>query len=224
MQLYQKFKYGIFDVDGTLLNNMDQSADAFFEIVKKYSLPESARQIYLETNGMNLNDQFKLVFDKYKIPYNDELIAKLNKDFFALRDNRKEWQNAPLFPGIKTLLKTLKENNVKLFISSGSNTGEIIFRLKKAEILEYFEIVLGGDKIPKGLGHIDKIAKICGLSLQNFASSAFLISDGPNDMTLAKKACIYAIGITNTISAAKLKSAGADAIISNIDDLNDLKL
>ncbi len=223
MKLYQKFKFGIFDVDGTLFDNVPIMINAFRETVKKYDLPEKAvRRIYTETNGMNLNDQFKLVFDKYSVKYDDILINKLNKEFFDLRDNWKEWQNSPLFPGIKPLLKSLKENNIKLFISSGSNTDEIIFRLKKAGIPEYFNLILGGDKIPKGLGHISQFANFCGLTPQNFASGAFLISDGPNDMAIAKSAGIFAIGITNTVSPDKLKSGGADAIISSINELINL--
>lgn len=223
MILYQKFKFGVFDVDGTLFDNMEVSADAFSETIKKFSLPEKeTRKIYLETNGMNLNDQFRLVFDKYKITYDNTLVAKLNKDFFASRDNWEAWQNAPLFPGIDSLLKTLKENNAKLFISSGSNAREIAFRLEKAGISKYFDLIMGGEKIPKGAEHIGQFADFCGLTPQNFASGAFLLSDGPNDMALARSAGIYAIGITNTVNAAKLKSAGANMIISSIKEIMNL--
>lgn len=261
MLIWQKFNFGIFDADGTLFDNMPLCANAFLEIVKNFNFresPEKIRKIYLETNGMNLNDQFKLVFDKYSINphtnftkkasvsnriyptienniykdnskvgvgvnYNDALIEKLNKEFFALRDNSKAWQNAPLFPGIKTLLKNLKQNGIKNFVSSGSNTNEVIFRLKKAEILKYFDLILGAEKIPKGLKHIDLFANFCGIPPQKFASEAFLISDGPNDMALAKSTGIFAIGITNTVNAAKLKSGGADSVIKNIKQLLKLE-
>ena len=145
MKIWQEFKFGILDVDGTLFDNMPLCADAFLEIIKDFNFretPEEMRKIYLETNGMNLNDQFKLFFDKNGIKYNNALISKLNKEFFDLRDNWKEWQNAPLFPGIELFLKNLRANGVKIFVSSGSNTNEVIFRLKKAEIFEYLELVL----------------------------------------------------------------------------------
>lgn len=227
MLIWQKFKYGIFDADGTLFDNMPLCAEAFYEIIKNSNLPQSTKEIkriYLETNGMNLNDQFKLIFNKYGVKYSDTLINKLNKDFFALRDNSPKWQNAPLFPDTKKLLKILRKNSIRLFISSGSNTDEIIFRLKKAGIFEYFEIVQGAEKIPKGQKHIELFAKFCGLATQNFASQAFLISDGPNDMALAKKTGIFAIGITNTVSAKMLKSAGANAIINYLQKIIGLKL
>ncbi len=224
MLIWQKFKFGIFDADGTLFDNMALCADAFWEIIKGRYLPEKeVKKIYLETNGMNLNDQFKLVFDKYGVNYNNALIKKLNKEFFDLRDNSKAWQNAPLFPGIKTLLKNLKQNGVKNFVSSGSNANEIIFRLKKAGIMKYFDLILGAEKIPKGKKHIGRFAEFCGLSPQKFAPKAFLASDGPNDMALAKSAGIFAIGITNTVSAAKLKSGGANAVILNISKLSNLE-
>lgn len=225
MLIWQKFKFGIFDVDGTLFDNMELCADAFLEIIKEFNLPESPgkiRKIYLETNGMNLDDQLKFIFDRYHIKYDGLLIKNLNKKFFGSRDSSKAWQNAPLFDKTGSLLKALRENGVKLFISSGSNTDEIIFRLKKAGILEYFELVLGAEKIPKGQKHFENIANFCGLAPQKFASGAFLASDGPNDMAIAKKAGIFAIGITNTVSAGKLKSAGANLVISSIGKLEKM--
>ncbi|MDP3057625.1 MAG: HAD family phosphatase [bacterium] len=222
MLIWQKFKFGIFDVDGALFDNMPLCADAFFEIIKNFNFSESLeemRKIYLETNGMNLNDQFKLFFDKNGVKYDDALITKLNKNFFSLRDNSLEWQNAPLFAGTESLIKTLRANGIKNFVSSGSNTDEVIFRLKKAGILEYFELVLGAEKTPKGLEHYAEFAQYCHENIKNFAAKAFLVSDGPNDMALAQKAGIFAIGITNTVSADKLKSAGANLVIKDFNEL-----
>lgn len=248
MLIWQKFKFGIFDVDGTLFDNMALCADAFLEIIKNFNFqetPEEMRKIYLATNGMNLNDQFKLFFDKYginpytylpqsnpyvkknvlgvRVKYDEALIKKLNKKFFDLRDNWKEWQNAPLFPGVEKLLEKLNAKNIAFFISSGSNGDEISRRLKNSGILKYFDSVLGGEKIPKGALHIEEFAEKCGLPAQKFASHAFFVSDGPNDMAIAKKTGIFAIGITNTVSPAKLKSAGADIVISGIEQLNNFE-
>lgn len=221
MMLLKKFNYGIFDVDGTLFDNIDIITDAFWKIIKKLSLPKSETlKIYRETNGMNLNDQFKLIFDKYSVKYDNALINKLNKKYFDLRDNWKKWQNAPLFSGTKSLLKTLRANNIKLFISSGSNTNDVAFRLQKAGILEYFTLVMGAEKIPKGPEHYNEFAAYCQENIQDFTAKAFLISDGPNDMALAKNANMFAVGITNTIGAEKLKAAGANLIIKNFKELN----
>lgn len=224
VKLWKKFKFGIFDVDGTIFDNVPLMTDASGEITGKFSLPENeVRKIYMETNGMNLNDQFKLIFDKYGIEYDDSLVKNLNKKFFALRDNSEKWQNAPMFPGIESLLKNLKADGAKLFISSGSNTDEVVARLKKAGIFEYFDLVLGAEKIPKGIGHFEEFAGFSGVDAKEFANSAFLLSDGPNDMALAKKSGVFAIGITNTVSAKKLRSGGADLVISKIGKLTNLK-
>lgn len=221
MLIWKKFKFGIIDVDGTIFDNIEICADAFIEIIKEFSLPKKeVRKIYLETNGMNLNDQLRLIFDKYGVQYNNALINKFNKEFFDLRDSWEKWLNAPLFPDIELFLKNLRANGVKIFVSSGSNTDEVIFRLKKVEIFEYFELVLGAEKILKGLKHFNQFANFCGLNPQKFASQAFLISDGPNDMALAQKAGIFTIGVTNTVSTEKLKSAGADLVIKNFNELS----
>lgn len=224
MRIWQKFKFGIADVDGTIFDNIEICADAFLEVAKEFPFPrKEARKIYIETNGMNLNDQFKLIFDKYGIRYNSTLISDLNKKYFTLRDNWEKWQNAPLFPGVRSLLETLRENGMKLFISSGSNGEETTIRFEKAGILEYFDLILGGEKIPKGQRHFDIFANFCKLTPQKFASQTFLLSDGPNDMKLAKNAGIFALGITNTVSAAELKSNGANIVISSAEKIKNLE-
>ena len=72
--------------------------------------------------------------------------------------------------------------------------------------------------------HFEEFAKCRGIPLKEFLKNSFLVSDGPNDMTLAQKAGIFAIGITNTVSADKLKSAGADLVVSDIGKLANLEL
>lgn len=220
MFIWQKFKYGIFDVDGTLFDNAEIMACAFLEIIAAYNLPKKEiRKIYLETNGMNLNDQFKLVFEMYKIEYDATLIEALNKKYFFLRDNWQKWQSAPLFSGTDRALKFLKNNGTKLFISTGSNTIDASFRLEKAGVSKYFSLVMGAEIIPKGPLHIVKFAQFLGISQKKFTKNAFFLSDGPNDIKLAKNAGIFAIGITNTANSKMLESAGANLVISNFTDL-----
>jgi phosphoglycolate phosphatase-like HAD superfamily hydrolase len=78
---------------------------------------------------------------------------------------------------------------------------------------------MGAEKIPKNQKHFNIFADFCEIPLQNFASGAFLMRDGPNDMTLAKNTGIFAIGITNTVSPAQLRSSGANLVISTFKDL-----
>ena len=219
MQIWQKFKFGVFDVDSTIFDNLALSANVFFETVSEFKLPEEAREIYLETNGMNLDDQYKLVFDKYKVRYDDSVIKDLHDKFFDLRDNSDKWKKSPLFSGFKELLEKLRGNGVKNFVSSGSNTEDVASRLKNAGILQCFSLVLGAEKIPKGAGHIEKFAEYCKISPDEFSRQTFLLSDGAHDMALAKKSDIFAIGVTNTLDTEKLRSAGADMVIDDAGEL-----
>lgn len=220
MQIWQKFKFGIFDIDGTIFDNMPLSADAFCAVLKNFNLPEKdARKIYLETNGMNLSDQLKLVLEKYKKYFDDAVIKTLSEKFFQIRDNSPGWKNSPLFPGIKPLFEKLREAKINIFASTGSNTQETKSRLKTSGILDYFSLVLGDDEIPKGQKHFEKFAKYLKIDKKVFNSRAFFYSDGPSDMAIAKKFGIFAVGVTNTVDASKLKSAEADLTVSSAADL-----
>lgn len=88
----------------------------------------------------------------------------------------------------------------------------------------YFTYVLGAEKIPKGDKHIEEFAKYCKIDTDEFSDNTFLVSDGPNDMRLAKTSSIFAVGITNTVSAEELSSAGANIIIANFDELSNYNI
>ncbi|MEA3345807.1 MAG: HAD family hydrolase [Chloroflexota bacterium] len=212
------FDFAIFDVDGTLINNMPLIRRVFAEILKeKLGLPQKESIEFLNSHtGLPVREIFEQVLITYhkNTDYEKKDVQRLTKLF--LKKIGKD--SSPCFGGVKEVLSQLQKN-LRLFSTSGNSTQNVKISLSKAGLADYFDLILGSEKIPKGKEHIKVFAKSVGLSFSEFASKAFLVGDGKDDMAMARQCGIYAIGITNTVPAIELLNEGADEIIDKLEKL-----
>lgn len=222
-----EYKYGIFDVDGTLIDNMSASADAFADtlVSNGFDIPrEEAGKLHLETAGTQLNDQMRMILDVQKVSFDESVINKLNEDFFVCRENLKSWQEAKVFPKAKDVFSLLYDKEIKIFLTSGSQAEGIMKSMKQFGLNKYIHFMMGGYVVPKGPKHIEEFAKLAGLSVEEFSKRAFYCGDGARDMEIAKMSGIYAIGVAQTVSKEKLFEAGADAVVDEIVEVIGLDI
>lgn len=222
MIIWNKFKYGVFDVDGTIVDIMPIYTELFYQLLKRnFDIPENiSKPYYLETAGTVLPSQFHGILKQQNIPPNEEKIKTMVSEFF--KESAK--QNPLIFPGVYKTLKFLNQKGIKLFAMTGSRGSHTIKRFEQNKILQFFSLILGSEKIPKGPRHIEEFSKFCNVPLKHFSRSAFLCGDAAHDMEIAKEAGIYPIGITNTVSSDRLRSAGASTIIKNFKDLLNIDI
>jgi HAD superfamily hydrolase (TIGR01549 family) len=144
-------------------------------------------------------------------------IEKIMVDFFEKAEKQIDYK---LFPQTEETLRQLYNNKLRLFISTACVRRIVTKKIKPIE--KYFETVITSDQTPKSKKHMEELAKYAGVNLMEFSKHAFFVGDTKKDMDIAKECDIYAIGITNTISAEKLKTFGANAIIKNLSELLEI--
>jgi len=206
------FEFGIIDVDGTLIDSMPIHGEVFATILnEKTGIPkEAAEKFYRETAGLIIQKQFEQILDIYQ-KWAD--VSEMVRLFFEEMSKRE----FKIFPGVKRFLAELHKKRVKLFATSGSKLEDLDKKLRDNGLLSYFKLIMGSDRIPKGVEHIEIFAETCNLPLEEFARRAFYLGDGPTDMKIAKRCGIYAYGIQNTVDAKTLIKAGADEIIETLE-------
>ena len=198
------YKFGIFDLDGTLLDSK--------RLVRKIVAEKMYKNL---VSRKNQEDPYGRLFPAW-------FWRKGTKDFFSLVE-RKILElidildcRVQLFTGVYETLVKLRAGGVKLFASTSSINGKK--RLQKAGIDDFFEEIIGADLMPKK-HHIPYIAITSGIPLRKFSKQAFLVGDGPYDLFLAQKYGVYGIGITNTLPPDVLFRVGAKEVISNLREL-----
>lgn len=213
-------RIGVFDVDGNLADSMPVYTETFSGILfGRYGVSiEESSKYYLNSAGTPLDVQFGHMLEKNDKPV--EEIQSMVKEFFDTV-NQVDCQ---FYDGAINLIKELLQRGFTLFVTTGSQTFVTEKKLKKAGIADCFELVLGSGEIPKGPKHIEKFAKLAGLSVEEFSKQAFYCGDGARDMEIAKEFGICAIGVAQTVSKEKLFEAGANVVVNKIGDVINLEI
>ena len=213
-----KYKYGIFDLDGTIIDGMSTYTKVFAGILnRRFGIDtKNSSEYYLNSAGTLIEIQFQYVLKNNNVSFVN--IAKLVDEFFETVDKEKFL----IFEKAGAVIEYLYNKNILLFVSTGSRTGGSKKRLAKLDLLKYFSVILGSNEIPKGPKHIEYFAKSVNLPTEEFSKQTFYCGDGSGDMEIAEMFEIYAIGIAQTLSKERLLEAGADVAVDKIEDVLEL--
>jgi phosphoglycolate phosphatase len=207
----EKIRLAVFDLDGTLI--------------------DSARQIVLAVNrtreGLQLsNVEKELLKSKIGLPakelFSDLSLSRTESDTAVksfrthLRAIRLEPSDA--FSKSFELLDFLKVKGMKLAIATNKPTDLAKIALKETELLPFFDLVVGGEKLsPKP--NPATVAK-CLLHLNQAPSRAVMIGDRLEDMLAASAVNVSAYGVLQGIhNEVELRNAGAKQIFLSISHL-----
>ena len=209
-----EFSFGIFDVNGTLIDNRVLYRKAIALVVKLGWGVEGRTDLYLPTGGIPLPPVAYQLQQSRGLTW---LALKADRSLMKICGllDRKELR---LFEGTQDVLEELYRKEIKLFASTGTDTPTIKKHLEKLNVLRFFTMILGSDKTPESK-HFHYFAKHLNLPFKEFTRKTFLVSDGPADLNHASKSGIYSIGITNTLNAELLRRAGARETISDLREL-----
>ena len=219
MKIYERFHYAIFDCDGTLVDSISQYNELLKKILKqKYKITIKNKEKFNEKFGDGVSFQEMLLnILQNKAP---RLIAKIESMMVVFFEHADKQIDYKLFPNTEQTLDALFKKGMTLFISTAC-VNHVVSK-KTRDIKHFFRHIQSSEKIPKSIAHIEKFVKLTGVSKNEFCKYAFFVGDTKKDMEIAKECGIYAIGITNTVCAKKLKAFGANAIIKDLSELLEM--
>lgn len=143
----------------------------------------------------------------------------------------QRWREAianelPLFPGIENFIRKMA-NDFAVGLVSMSKREEIDYVLERAGLTECFSVIVSAEEVKnhkpdpecyrKAFEQIDLVRTRQG-HLPMTHAECVVIEDSPPGVTAGKRADLNVLGVTNTVSANKLRKAGADWVAKNLDD------
>lgn len=147
-------------------------------------------------------------------------LAKAQKLFFEFY--AKNVAESKPYPQVTEGLKALKSAGFRLACVTNKPASFTQPLLAANNFLQYFELVVSGDTLPKKKPEPDQIFYICeklGVSV----TEAVLIGDSKTDITAARSAGCYVFAVPYGYNQGQHIEAGAvDALISNIGEALDL--
>lgn len=218
-----KFDYFIFDKDGTLIDSIDKYVKNFVIIIKKHynHIDENKiAEFFLKNTGKSLFWQIEKCLKLFSNKKDKEDLSKnkileIERLFWKL--NKKE--DILFYKGVSNLIEKLYFMRKKIFLTTGGQDESSKKQLKKAKILDYFEVVLGSSNILKSKKHIKIFAKSQNLTLEEFSCKSCYIGDGILDLKIAKECNIFMIFVLTTFSKESIKNKKPNLIINSILDI-----
>lgn len=208
-------KGAIFDLDGTLLNTIEDIADSMNSVLLMHKEDVYSYKEYKNLVGRGFTN---LVYDTFSkeldIEEHDEILAKLNKEYAKRYLNKTK-----PYIGILELLKKLEKKGVKLAVNTNKNE-EYAVNILKEKLGEIdFKIIIGKrEDIPlkPDKTGVEIILKELDLNKEE----VIYIGDSNVDMLTGKNSGLKTIGVNWGFRGEKeLKEYGADYIAYKADDI-----
>ncbi len=202
----------IFDLDGTLLDTLQDLCDSGNAVLAAHGHPTHSKEDYKTFIGDGMMSLVRAIFPEGHKPETDaECDAMLSEYREAYGRN---WTNTTKpFPGIGELLSELERREIPIGVLSNKGhdftvkcVEEFLSQWKWTAIFGHRD---GFEKKPHPSGAIE-VAGLMGIAPEDCC----YVGDSDVDMFTAKNAGMYAVGVNwGFRSVEELRSAGSDVIL-----------
>jgi len=136
----------IFDMDGLMFDTENLTVP-FWDIAGKkfgYSIPP---EIVLKTVGISAKRSRVIMLEEYgkDFPYDD-----IRNEFRQIVRNEIDTNGVPKKPGLDYLLDRLSAAKIPFGLATSTRRETALFMLERADVLEKFTAVTGGDEVENG--------------------------------------------------------------------------
>ncbi len=211
----------IFDLDGTLINSLDDLADAVNLMLAKHGYPTRPLELFPQYIGEGVH---KLVERALPLEARSpDEVATLVADY--QRHYSATWNNKTrAYDGITDVLETLRQRGLKIAVLSNKPHHFTKLCCDQFFPAGIFDAVLGAREDVPRKPHpqaAHELASQLGLSTSDCA----YVGDSGLDMQFAVNAGMYPAGVLwGFRSAEELRENGAQKLISRPDELLELQL
>lgn len=205
----------LFDLDGTLVDSLEDLTAAVNHIRSAFSHPPLAAdavRLKIGKGARNLVQQTLPGTTDADIDRALNLFLEFNRQHIADRSR--------LYPGIADLLRDVSARNIKLAVISNKNEDLSSLILQALGINDLFETVCGGDSYPERKPSplpLLKVAEILGVA----PHECIMVGDSINDIQAAQRANIASIACTWGYGSTE-ELTGADAFARSPQELSAL--
>ena len=212
-----------FDFNGVIIDDETIQMKAYEEVLKGHQITLT-EEMYFGALGMDDKTFVRSMFQHAKKPISDSVLEEIQAAKTDL--HRQMIEELPLFPGVQTFLKSASRA-FDLGLVSMANLTEVSYVFQRANLTPLFSVIVTAEDASvckpapdcylKGLEKLNE-KRQRERKLPLLASECLGIEDSPPGIQAARAAGMRTLGITNTVSADKLRDAGADVVTASLAD------
>ena len=201
----------IFDMDGVIFDSERLVIECWEVVAAKHNIPDIV-EICMRVQGNNREETGKRFREKYgkDFPY-----ETYKKEVTALFFDRYGEGRLPMKPGVVEILKELRRNNIPLALASSTRSDIVNLEMAEANLLPYFDAVLGGDMVPHSKPEPD-IFLAAAAALQVEPKCCYVLEDSHNGIRAAYRAGMHPIMVPDMQKPTEEIRGIAEAVAENL--------
>jgi len=207
----------IFDMDGVIAETEHAHIGAEKQTMLKYGIEISEDELH-EYTGTTAKVMFTSLIKKHRLDTTFDRIFKEKEEIlFKLLE-----EDVQPTKGVIDLLRKLRKMKVKLAVASSSHKRMIEYVLKKLEIIDFFDSIVGAEDIDRSKPD-PEIFLISAKRLNVKPEECIVVEDSKLGVEAAKKAGMKCLGYVNP-SSGKQDLSKADFVAGDFCKLDIQKL
>ena len=217
----------LFDFNGVVIDDEPLQLKAAQEVLKPEGVALTDADYY-DSLGMDDATFFRAAFARAVREYTDEDFDRVLSEWTKLHREMIA-EELPLFPGVVTLVKALSRH-YPLAVASMASRASIEYVLGRAGLEKCFAAVVSAEDVSackpdpacvnRALEKLNEARRASGQSALAPAE-CLVIEDSPPGIEAARAAGMRSLGVTNTVTEAALRAAGADVVTRSLADWTD---
>ena len=205
----------VFDIDGTIVDNMQFHTHAFEIFTQRHGLPPFTKQMRARLDGKRNRDIFPVLFAR---ELTEDDIRRFSEEKEGLYRELSRGRLVPL-RGLVALLEAAERRGVAVSFATSAPAENVQHTLTELGLASRMANVLRSDTVPRGKPHPDVfLAAAERLGVPATACIAF--EDAPAGLAAARAAQMTCVALTTNFSAAELAAheAPADHVVADFED------
>jgi beta-phosphoglucomutase len=191
----------IFDLDGTLVDNMALHAEAFAVFAERHGLPALTPADRAKLDGRRNSEIFPVLFGR-DMPREEWEAYEHEKEGLYRELSRGR---LTLVAGLPALLDRLAAQRVAVALATSAPQLNVAHTLGETGLTAAFRTIVRGDQVPRGKPAPDVFTE-AGRQLGVTPDRCVVFEDAPMGITAARAAGMRVVAITTTFSAAQFEA------------------
>jgi len=207
----------IFDMDGTIVDNMGVHSAVWLEILAEFGVTETQLEFQAATAGMTNPELLRLLVNPAMT--DDDVVTIAQR-----KEARYRERYAPILaplPGLLPLLRQARQAGLALAVATAANQANIDFVMNGLQIWDYFDAIVGADDVARGKPHPD-LFLLAAERLGVPPAHCLVFEDAMTGIEAGRRAGMSVVGGATSHSTAEL--AAQPGVGQTISDFTQLQL
>jgi len=187
----------IFDIDGTIVDNMHLHAEAFARFAERHGLPPLTQDDRARLDGRRNSEIFPILF-KREVPREEWLAYEQEKE--GLYRELSRGRLAPL-KGLHQLIDRLRADRIPMALATSAPKANVIHTLAELDLAAAFPVIVRGDEVARGKPAPDvflEAARRLGVA----PADCLVFEDAPMGIEAAHAGGMRVVGLTTSFQRA----------------------